>query len=67
MPKIKTHNGAQYRFKVTGTCKLMRRKVGLSHLRLHKTKRTRRLYHGTQPVSPGYEKRMKSLLPGAAA
>ncbi len=67
MPKIKTHKGAQDRFKITGTGKLRRRKIGLSHLRLHKTKRTRRLYHGTLPVSPGYEKRMKKLLASAAA
>ncbi len=67
MPKIKTHKGAQDRFKITGTGKLRRRKIGLSHLRMHKTKRTRRLYHGTQPVSPGYEKRLKSLLPSGAA
>jgi large subunit ribosomal protein L35 len=67
MPKIKTHKGAQDRFKITGTGKLRRRKIGLSHLRLHKTKRTRRLYHGTLPVSPGYTKRMKTLLSSAAA
>ena len=67
MPKIKTHKGAQDRFKITGTGQLRRRKVGLSHLRLHKTKRTRRLYHGTLPVSPGYAKRMKRLLSTAAA
>ncbi len=66
MPKIRTHKGAQDRFKVTGTGKLMRRKIGLSHLRMHKSKRTLRAYHGVQPVSPGYAKRMKKLLPGAA-
>lgn len=44
MPKMKTHRGAKKRFKVTGTGKIMRRKVNRSHILEKKaSKRTRRL------------------------
>ncbi|HRA20636.1 MAG TPA: 50S ribosomal protein L35, partial [Anaerolineae bacterium] len=33
MPKMKTHKSTAKRFKVTGTGKLMRTKIGKSHLR----------------------------------
>jgi len=63
MPKIKTHKGAQKRFHITGTGKLMRVKIGKSHLRRKKTKQTKRLYDETIPVSPGDTPRIKRLLP----
>ncbi len=44
MPKMKTHKSTAKRFKVTGTGKLMRTKIGKSHLRRKKPKRTRRLF-----------------------
>lgn len=44
MPKMKTHKSTQRRFKVTGTGKLMRTKIGKSHLRRKKPSRTRRLF-----------------------
>ncbi|MFC1847447.1 50S ribosomal protein L35 [Chloroflexota bacterium] len=63
MPKMKTHKGAQSRFHITGTGKLMRTKGGKSHLRLRKTKRVKRLYDDKLPVSPVDRARIKRLLP----
>jgi large subunit ribosomal protein L35 len=63
MPKIKTHKGAQARFRFTGTGKLMRTKGGKSHKRLRKPKRVRRLYDETIPVSTADRARIKRLLP----
>jgi large subunit ribosomal protein L35 len=44
MPKMKTHKATARRFKVTATGKLMRTKIGKSHLRRNKAARTRRLF-----------------------
>ena len=63
MPKIKTHKGAQSRFHITGTGKLMRTKGGKSHLRRRKPKRVKRLYDATIPVSPSDRKRIRRLIP----
>jgi len=63
MPKIKTHKGAKSRFHITGSGKIMRVKIGKSHLRRRKTKRTKRLFDETIPVSPADRARTKRLLP----
>ena len=63
MPKIKTHKGAQRRFHITGSGKIMRTKGGKSHLRLRKPKRVKRLYDEAIPVSPADKSRIKRLLP----
>ena len=63
MPKIKTHKGAQHRFHITGSGKLMRTKGGKSHLRRRKSKQAKRLYDETIPVSPSDRARIKRLLP----
>ncbi len=63
MPKIKTHKGAQSRFHITGSGKLMRMKGGKSHLRRRKAKRTKRLFDETVPVSPSDRIRIKRLIP----
>jgi len=63
MPKIKTHKGAQRRFHITGSGKIMRAKGGKSHLRCKKAKRTKRLYDETIPVSPSDRVRIRRLLP----
>ncbi len=63
MPKIKTHKGAQSRFHITGSGKLMRTKGGKSHLRLRKSKRVKRLFDEMIPVSPADRARIKRLLP----
>ncbi len=63
MPKIKTHKGAQSRFHITGSGKIMRTKGGKSHLRRRKSKRTKRLFDEKIPVSPSDKARIKRLLP----
>lgn len=66
MPKMKSHKGAQDRLHVTGSGKILQRKIGGSHLRLHKTKRTRRLYNSEFTLNPANKERLKSLLPYGA-
>ena len=44
MPKIKTHKATAKRFKVTARGKLMRTRIGKSHLRRRKTKRIKRMF-----------------------
>ena len=63
MPKIKTHKGAQSRFHITGTGKILRAKGGKSHLRLRKSKRVKRLYDEMIPLSPSDRVRIKRLIP----
>jgi len=63
MPKIKTHKGAKKRFHITGTGKIMRMKIGKSHLRLHKPKRVRRVYADKLELHPALEKRIRRMLP----
>ena len=63
MPKMKTHKGAMSRFHITGSGKILRTKVGKSHLRRKKPKRTKRLYDETIPLSASDKTRIKRLLP----
>lgn len=63
MPKLKTHKGAQRRFHITGSGKIMRAKGGKSHLRRNKAPRVRRLYDEMVEVHPTAKKRLKRLLP----
>ena len=63
MPKIKTHKGAQRRFHITGSGKIMRAKGGKSHLRRKKPSRTKRLYDETIAVNAVDKVRIKRLLP----
>ena len=48
--KIKTHKATAKRFRVTGTGMLVRTKIGKSHLRRRKPKRTKRLFSEMLPV-----------------
>lgn len=64
MPKIKTHKGAKARFHITGSGKIMRTKIGKSHLRRKKPKRVKRLYHQTVLLNPKVRKQIKRLLAG---
>jgi large subunit ribosomal protein L35 len=65
MPKMKTHKSTAKRFKVTGTGKLMRTKIGKSHLRRKKPSRTRRLFDEYLVVThKGSIKRVRRLAPG---
>ncbi len=63
MPKLKTHKGAKSRFHITGSGKIMRVKIGKSHLRRKKANREKRLYDETIPISPSDKTRIKRLLP----
>ena len=63
MPKIKTHKGAQSRFHITGSGKIMRAKGGKSHLRIRKAKRTKRLYDEMIQVDSTNRSRLRRLLP----
>ena len=62
MPKMKTHSGANKRFRLTGTGKVMRRRANRAHLLEHKkSTRTRRLKNEVV-LSPADNKKMKRLL-----
>ncbi|MGD1118406.1 MAG: 50S ribosomal protein L35 [Dehalococcoidales bacterium] len=63
MPKLKTHKGAKDRFKITGTGKIMRTIGPKTHLRVHKTKRTRRQFDKMTELSPADRKRISRLIP----
>ncbi|MBM3132595.1 MAG: 50S ribosomal protein L35 [Chloroflexi bacterium] len=64
MPKLKTRSSIKRRFRVTGTGKIMRRKMGRSHLRRHKSKRTKREYSKNLEVHPADEKRLRIAIHG---
>ncbi len=63
MPKMKTHKSTAKRFKVTGTGRLMRTKIGKSHLRRKKSKRVRRLFDEYLSVEGPNAKRVRCLAP----
>ena len=65
MPKLKTHKGAAARLKLTGTGKLVRLKIGVTHFRRRKAARTKRSYGQFVEVSPSDVKRIKRLIPNA--
>ena len=64
MPKIKTYKAAAKRFQYTGSGKLMRTRVGKSHLRRNKPKRVKRMFDEMHEVtSYGAKRRVRRLLP----
>ncbi len=64
MPKLKTHKATAKRFRYTGNGKLRRHKVGKSHLRRKKAKRTLRVFDRLLVVEhPGNVRRVKRLAP----
>ncbi len=63
MPKLKTHKGAQSRFHITGSGKIMRTKGGKSHLRRRKSSRSKGMFDETIPLHPHDRIRVKRLLP----
>jgi large subunit ribosomal protein L35 len=64
MPKIKTYKAAAKRFKYTGSGKLMRTKIGKSHLRRNKSKRVRRMFDEMHEVTNlSVRKRVRKLAP----
>ena len=64
MPKIKTYKAAAKRFKYTGSGKLMRTKIGKSHLRRKKSKRVKRQFDEMHEVTATASvKRVRKLAP----
>ncbi len=63
MPKMKTHKGAQKRFKKTGSGKFKRSRAFTSHLFGNKTQKQKRHLRKQVVVSKGDEGRLKKLLP----
>jgi large subunit ribosomal protein L35 len=64
MPKIKTHKATAKRFQYTGSGKLMKTKIGKSHLRRKKAKRVKRMYDEMFEVTHrGTQKRVRKLAP----
>ena len=62
--KIKTHKATAKRFRVTGSGKLMRTKIGKSHLRRRTSKRVKRLFDEMLPVKGrGIVKNVHRLAP----
>jgi large subunit ribosomal protein L35 len=66
MPKLKTHKGAQRRFRITGTGKLLRTKGGKSHLRRRKPTRVKRQYDAMLPASDSDRRRVSRMIPYGA-
>jgi large subunit ribosomal protein L35 len=64
MPKIRTHKTTAKRFKLSAGGKLLRTKIGKSHLRRRKPKKVRRVYQRTLVLSaPAEVRRVKRLAP----
>ncbi len=64
MPKLKTHKATSKRFKYTGSGKLMRTKIGKSHLRRKKNKRVKVLFDSMLEVNEAATRqRVSRLLP----
>lgn len=66
MPKLKTHKATSKRFKYTGSGKLMRTKIGKSHLRRKKNKRVKVLFDSMLEVTESAtRRRVQRLIPYA--
>ena len=64
MPKIKTHKSTSKRFRLTGTGKLTRTRLGKSHLRRKKSKRALTALSEMHVVTAkGQIKRVRKLAP----
>ncbi|MGQ9515779.1 MAG: 50S ribosomal protein L35 [Anaerolineae bacterium] len=64
MPKLKTHKATSKRFRYTGSGKLMRTKIGKSHLRRKKSARVKALFDRMIEVeSRGAKRRVARLAP----
>ena len=64
MPKLKTHKATSKRFRYTGSGKLMRTKVGKSHLRRNKSRRVKTLFDRMIEVENiGTKRHVKRLAP----
>jgi len=63
MPKLKTNKSLYKRLKVSGSGKLLRMKIGRSHLRRKRPKRVKRTYHDTMALHPSDAARIKKVFP----
>jgi large subunit ribosomal protein L35 len=64
MPKIKTHKATAKRFRYSGGGKLMRTRIGKSHLRRKKPRRVKVLFDEMLVVEdPSVQRRIKRLAP----
>ncbi len=63
--KLKTHKAMAKRVKVTASGKFMRRKVGISHLRRHKSAQLVRSADKDFQLATADTRRLKRLLPYA--
>jgi len=62
--KMKTHKATSKRFKVTGSGKVMRTKIGKGHLRRRTPDRTKQLFERMLPVkAKSISKKVKRLAP----
>ena len=62
--KLKTHKATAKRFKMTGSGKIMRTKIGKGHLRRKKSARSKALFDRMLPVeAKSLRKRVKRLAP----
>ena len=61
--KQKTHKGAQRRFKITATGKILRTKGMKSHNRRKKAPRVKRMFDRMLPLDGADTKQVKRLLP----
>jgi large subunit ribosomal protein L35 len=62
MPKMKTHSGANKRFRLTGTGKVMRRRANRSHYFEHKSSTLTRRLKNEVVLAPADTKKIKRLL-----
>ncbi len=65
MPKLKSHSGAKKRFSRTASGKLSYRKVGRSHIMVHKRPKRLRSLRKTGYVSDTLMDQMNRMLPYA--
>ncbi len=61
--KLKTHKGAQKRFKITATGKILRTKGMKSHNRRKKAPRVKRAFDRMLPLAGSDKKQVERLLP----
>lgn len=61
--KLKTHKATAKRLKISGTGKVLRRKVAISTKRRHKSHRAKRAADKMFPLAKGDRRRLKRLLP----
>lgn len=63
MPKLKTHKGAQKRFKLTGNKKIVYNKANRSHLLTKKSAKRKRALGKKNVIDHSERSRIKKMLP----